>query len=264
MKATFGFKREQENDLVIKNYDKLVGDMLHFHSQIEVFLLREGEVEVFIGESRRIIKGGSVAISLSFEPHTYRTLTAVRSSIAFIPTYLCEEFVLAVKNKKASDPFVVDEEIYEKVCDCFSELSRGGINSVERIGYVGVMLGSLLSRMSFEERRESGDTSLTSRLLVYINENYKQRITADILASEFGYSSHYISTIFRSSFGIGIPGYLSTVRLKNALMLMHEGKMNVTECAYESGFSSIRTFYRAFNSEMGCSPLEYIKGMKRD
>lgn len=262
MRATFGFKREQKNELVIMNCKTLVGDALHFHSQIEVFLLHEGEVEVFIGEKRRVMKGGSVAIAVSYEPHTYRTLTDASSSIAFVPTYLCEEFVQAVKNKKPSDPFISDERVYRKVLSCFEELSRDGINAIERIGYVGVMLGTLLSDMSFEQRREVSDTSLTSRLLLYINENYKQRITADTLATEFGYSSHYISTLFRSSFGIGVQGYLSTVRLKNALMLMHEGSMNVTECALESGFGSIRTFYRAFESEMGCSPLEYLKGEK--
>lgn len=47
------------------------------------------------------------------------------------------------------------------------------------------------------------------------------------------------------------------VRLKNALMLMHEGKHTLTYCALESGFNSVRTFYRAFSEEFDCTPKEY-------
>ena len=52
--------------------------------------------------------------------------------------------------------------------------------------------------------------------------------------------------------------YLTIVRLKNALMLMYEKKHSITYCALESGFSSVRTFYRAFSEEFACSPKEYI------
>ena len=68
--------------------------------------------------------------------------------------------------------------------------------------------------------------------------------------------------MFRSAFGIGIGRYISTVRLKNALLLLEDKCSSVTEIALECGFGSIRTFYRAFEREFGCSPSEYIKGMK--
>jgi AraC-like DNA-binding protein len=42
-------------------------------------------------------------------------------------------------------------------------------------------------------------------------------------------------------------------------MLMREKRMSITDCAMESGFGSLRTFYRVFEEEFGCSPHEYLK-----
>ena len=33
---------------------------------------------------------------------------------------------------------------------------------------------------------------------------------------------------------------------------------SITECAFESGFQSLRTFYRAFEAEFGCSPRTFL------
>ena len=79
------------------------------------------------------------------------------------------------------------------------------------------------------------------------------------MATEFGYSKSYLSRFFKSSFGIGINRYISTIRLKNAIELMHEKKHSITYCALESGFGSMRTFYRDFLTEFGVSPKEYIQ-----
>ena len=41
-------------------------------------------------------------------------------------------------------------------------------------------------------------------------------------------------------------------------MLLKDEKNTHTFCALESGFNSVRTFYRAFKKEFGCAPQEYV------
>ena len=72
----------------------------------------------------------------------------------------------------------------------------------------------------------------------------------------------YNSRYFKNCFGIGLSRYITMVRLKNALMLMHEGKNTLTYCALESGFNSLRTFYRVFNEEFNSTPKEYINKLQ--
>ena len=88
---------------------------------------------------------------------------------------------------------------------------------------------------------------------------YEDGYSVEQIARAMGYSSNYLAERFRSNFHIGISHYINTVRLKNALTLMRENKHTITECALESGFSSLRTFYRVFTQELGCTPKEYLK-----
>ena len=67
---------------------------------------------------------------------------------------------------------------------------------------------------------------------------------------------------FKASFGITLGQYITTVKLRHALRMLREGKHDMTYCAMESGFSSMRTFYRSFRQEFGCSPKEYIAQLR--
>jgi AraC-like DNA-binding protein len=48
------------------------------------------------------------------------------------------------------------------------------------------------------------------------------------------------------------------LRLRESILLLQSGKRTVTEAAIESGFGSMRSFYRAFYTEFSCSPKEYL------
>ena len=116
-----------------------------------------------------------------------------------------------------------------------------------------------MDKLFLESTTEPSDPALSSRILFYVNENYKSGITPAQISAHFGYSQSYISRYFKNCFNITLIKYLTIIRLKNAIMLMREQKYSMTYCSLESGFSSMRTFYRAFYTEFGCSPKEYIK-----
>lgn len=258
MHPVFGINREMKNELFIYDYTDFKMRNFHFHSLVEIILVREGSVDVCIGEKNRVISSGEIAVAVPFEAHSFYSPDPVRATILFIPLFLCEEFVSAMKNKNLSDPFFVGEDA-KKMRECFDLLSAGGLERIEEIGYVYIILGSVLKNAKPKDSIDISDTDLGSKLLFYINENFKENIDLTKISSNFGYSSNYISKHFKSTFKIGIKQYISTVRLKNAVMLIRERKYSITECAFESGFSSVRSFYRAFYSEFKCSPREYLE-----
>ena len=215
-------------------------------------------MEVTVNSEQKILKAGEMSVALSYNPHAYRTPESSRSSVLIIPSYLCEEFILAVKDKQVVNPFVSNKEAVRKIKQCIAELVADEINDIKLIGYVYVILGIVMDNITFCETDTSLDPGLSSRLLFYINENYKSDLTLESIAMHFGMNPSYLSRYFKSSFHIGINQYLTIIRLKNTLMLMHENKHNITYCALESGFNSMRTFYRVFYNEFQCTPKEYL------
>ncbi len=259
MQATFHIKREQNRQFHIEHYNKM-GGALHFHSHIEILLVRRGAAEVCIGGEREVLRANEVAVVMSYEPHRFCSMGEDAAyTDMFIPTHLCPEFLEAVQNKRVHHPFLRDAETAARVFAAADELARQDLNHIERQGYIHIVLGTILKQLTFEPVRTPQDTDLPARMLFYINEHYKEEISPAVLAKALGYSADHLAKCFRACFHLGLGRYVNTVRLKNAVTLMREGKLSMTACALESGFPSLRTFYRVFSEEFGCAPREYLK-----
>ena len=64
--------------------------------------------------------------------------------------------------------------------------------------------------------------------------------------------------LFRQFAHANFNGYVNALRLEYALSLMHsQPEMPIKAVAYDAGFNSIRTFYRAFEKAYGKTPAEY-------
>ena len=175
---------------------------------------------------------------------------------------MCEKLYLALGTTRLSSPFVSSPERREGIIDYLSRLKASEGGSLARLGYVYMLLDLIEGELSAVGGGGSDDNELISRLLLYIHKNYDKDLTLSSIATEFGYHPSYISACFKSRLNIGISRYISIIRLKNAILLLHRKKHTVTEIALECGFASMRTFYRVFRSEFGCSPKEYLSEKK--
>ena len=92
MQAEFGLKRERQNRLYHCEYENDKG-AFHFHSQIELYFVDDGEMEVVVGNHQRTLTKGQMSVAFSFDPHAYKTSHQSRSSVLIIPPHMCEEFV---------------------------------------------------------------------------------------------------------------------------------------------------------------------------
>lgn len=258
MQLRYNIKREQENRVVVENYqnDKCI---LQFHSQIEIYLVDQGEMEMRVNGKCRMLKAGELSVALSYDSHSYRTPERSRSSLLQIPVNLCEDFASFVQGKRLVSPYITDRQVYEKIKLYHEALKSKDLNRLQQLGYIYVILGIIVENAAFETADKPVNYDLATKILFYINDHFGEGITPGSIAHHFGYNQSYISRYFKSCCGIPLVRYLTAVRLKNAIMLIHEGKHDISYCAAVSGFSSMRTFYRAFHEEFSCSPRAYLQ-----
>ena len=260
MQPYFHIRREQIRRLHIEHYRALTGSNLHFHSHLELMLINQGNANVWINDTTETLSEDEIAIIPSYATHMFQAPRGtVDCTDLFIPTFLCPDFMEIVANKQAVHPFIRNPKATKKIREALQELEREDLNPIEQTGYLHMILGTVLRHLSFENGGPDENVDLPARLLLYVNEHFKEELSTAQIARAMGYSSNYLSECFRACFHIGINRYINTVRLKNALTLMRENKHTITECAMESGFSSLRTFYRVFTQELGCTPREYLK-----
>lgn len=260
MQAEFHLKREQTNQLEYGRGHK-ANRSVHFHSQIEVYFVLEGKIEVWINDKHRVLGAGEMSVALSYDAHGYREVTPSRYAYLVIPTDLLHEFLPLFTERRTGDPFVNDPAVFEKTYNAFCELSPDA-GELSTRGYIYVILGTLLSRLPTERRHESQNPRSHARLLMYIGEHFREELSLTEVATAFGFHPSYLSRVFRETFGISFHRYVTMIRLREAILLLRDGQHSVTACAMESGFGSVRTFYRSFLDEFGCTPKEYLEGVR--
>ncbi len=259
MRPIFGIERELCKDIFYKECENDSGDF-HFHSHIEICMVDAGQTRVIIGSREKVLKAGDISIALSYDAHLYRPIEYAKTSVLIIPSHLCTEFTNFMENKKNIAPFISNPALSAELKLYFEKLKKGGHNEISARGYIYTILGLLVDTLKLVPADTAVAHSLTSGILEYIHKNFKSDISIKSIAHAFGYNQSYISRSFKAQFTIGLKKYVTLLRLKNAVSLMHQNK-DISYCAFESGFTSLRTFYNVFEAEFGCTPKEYIKSI---
>lgn len=78
-------------------------------------------------------------------------------------------------------------------------------------------------------------------------------------AKALGISKYYLSQLFATKLNSTLMTYLTSKRLDLAQKLLTTTDKSVTDIAFESGFSSSRTFFRCFQNKYHISPYKFKK-----
>ena len=258
MHAEFLLSRERNRRLEISEVKKRAYRP-HFHSHVEISAVLEGEMEVWINDRRRQMQAGEIAVAWSYDAHAYQSPKDSNSISIIIPLDYLGDALPMQGNRQGRENFFSDPALFRQILDMVYA-ARESKSELIRRGYVYVILGMLLEQIEPEEDEAAQtDATLTSRVLLYLNEHFHEPLTLSSVAGALGYNANYLSRLFRDTLRISFHQYLMLLRLREMVILMKKGGRTVTECAYESGFQSLRTFYRAFQEEFGCAPRDFFE-----
>ena len=96
--------------------------------------------------------------------------------------------------------------------------------------------------------------SAADRLLVSVARGYAGDVSVAGLAEAAGVHPTYAAKVFRESFGMPLWEYVTLLRVAHAVRLLTGSDWGVDRIAFESGFQSRSSFYRAFGRFTGRSP----------
>jgi|GEM_PF-1708201 AraC-type DNA-binding domain-containing proteins len=127
--------------------------------------------------------------------------------------------------------------------------------------FASLLLNSLLRTASATLPKSARDLTEEIPLIDHINQTINQRMTANLshatLAASLHCSVGHLRKRFRSTYGISLGDYITTLRLQRAKTLLLQSRLLVKEIAFECGFVSNSSFNRFFLRTLGCTPLDY-------
>jgi AraC-like DNA-binding protein len=264
--------------LAIYDNDETYPDMpTHWHDEFEVLYGIKGNTEVRIGEDVFIIEEGQVIIIPSKYIHSSNSFNKpfFFHAIVFNPDMLASILPDACKMNYI-DPIIehrinytlhltgkVDWEkhiiLYVKnIIRYYYEKPMG-----YELGIKGALNNIFFELISNNQVRRKPDRKKKSELerlkntIIYIQNNYSNKISVTKMADKCNMSSYYFCRFFKKVIGMSPFDYLNNYRIQEAAKLLKETNSSITVIAYEVGFNDSSYFSKIFHKYKRCTPSEY-------
>lgn len=248
---------------------------MHIHDCYEIYYSISGGKQFLIDNRFYQIQPGDIFFINQYESHH---LTQINQEIH-------ERIVLSVSPEylKRISTHLTD------LNRCFFYRPRGGhklsltpeeqklfLHHIHKICSTGVFGEDLMEQSSFvvlmvflnqlfqlnqlqEMKRElSVSHEQVDRILTYINQNIRQRLTIENLSAHFYLSASYLCRIFKMATGTTINQYITAKRITIAKSLLIQG-YTVNEACDACGFHDYSNFLKAFTKAVGISPKKYAR-----
>ena len=135
----------------------------------------------------------------------------------------------------------------------------GGAYSFEMLSaYMKAVITALVySKHSTNDETETID--LVQDLIRYIQSNYQNNLSNEVIAEEFHFHSSYLGRIFKQHTGSSIHQFLIDYRLNIAKELLRSQNSSIQSIALSVGFHDTHHFVKYFKKAVGKTPTEYRK-----
>ncbi len=95
------------------------------------------------------------------------------------------------------------------------------------------------------------------RVKAYVEEHLDEDLSLSTLARIAGMDIAYFSRFFHAKTGVRFTEWVALLRVRRAIALMNTENQAITDIASQVGFTSLRTFERAFKRHTSMTPRAY-------
>lgn len=257
-------------------------DRLHYHPEIQLTLIKQGEGTLVIGNHidrfgpyDLLLLGDNLAHVLRNHPDYYLIDTPLRSvaySLFFRKDELAKTlFSLpelhhisqlldeakhgvrlrfdgpnALTNRLESLPQLRPFEQLMVLLDTLDQLAANPAREV-------------LSTMSYERPRRPDDHHRLDEVFSYVLEKYASPITLEEIADVANLTPGAFCRFFKLHTRKTFFQLLNEVRVEHACRMLHELEQPISQIAFSCGYGNLSNFNRQFKSITGMTPGDYIK-----
>lgn len=239
----------------------------HFHSEIEVVFMLKGQTMTSVNYSQHLLNEGELLIAFPNQVHFYNDLTPKidASLLIFSPT-MCPDFTAQLNEYLPENPvisFAKSPELYDfMLLIAKNDREKPRHHHAVIRALINAFVGTALQQLKLKERSNL-DIETTGQIVKYCVDHFREDISLETISEALHISKYHISHIFTKEIKIGFNQFINTLRVNDACEKLVRGE-SITDSAFNSGFSSIRSFNRAFLNIRQMTPREYIATYKEN
>ena len=225
----------------VRPHTRFVHFPKHTHNYIEVIYMCQGRTTHIINGTEVILEAGDL-LFLN-QNAVQEILPAGRDDIAVnfivLPEFLDTAFSMMGDEENQLRDFLV-----------------GALSGRDTMGLLFLQLLNCMDKM--ESGGSKYDTEIAAAVLSYINDHYKKGTLSE-LAAQMGYDVYWLSREIRRRTGKTYKELLQEKRMQQAVYMLTNSAVPVTDIIESVGYDNTSYFYRIFREKYGMSPKEYRK-----
>lgn len=253
----------------------------HYHKTYEIYYLLSGEKYYFIKDKTFLVKPGDIVLVNSLDLHrtsavknhsSERLLVRIDesfianiiSSYKDIDLFSCfkkDIRVLRLSNNLSNNfqsylyKMLALYDKYKKQCSSYNEFYMR-IMAIDLL----IMVNDLLDANQYQLiDHPSVMHKKISEIVTFMNSNYKNNISLDLISNKFYISKYYFVRLFKEIIGMTFVEYLNVIRLKEAENLLFKTDLSISMISDRVGFCDSSYFCKVFKKYYKYSPSEYRK-----
>lgn len=247
----------------------------HYENVYQILFLINGRIRYQVGDKEYEVSKGGMIVLNTLEEHTLKVLEYPyeRYIIQIRPDFFQQEVkypeVIAVFIKRPADfshLLRVAEPIWNYLYDIIKEMER---EYREKKKYWELYVGADLRRMFITIFRECADVlsimkigtgvTVAYNVMNYLNHHFTENVTVDSVAGALFLNKDYISHVFKEETGFSLIGYVISLRINQAKLLLSETNRSVTDIATACGYTDFAYFSKQFKQHTKLSPSQFRK-----
>lgn len=241
----------------------------HWHRSLELSYVKKGVLNVRIGKNERVYQDDELFLINSGEIHEVVGHPVEDFEvICFIISYdYLEKLLPNIDNMRFS--FDMSDEQKPELKELMTKIVTI-YHAKEPYGYLNIQayvieIISMLCKYYQTENIQSHSQKhmkmqkLHKDILSYIHAHYAEKLTLEILATNFHFSREHFSRIFSETFGKSFLSYLNEYRLYCAFPDIVNSRKTIEMISVMHGFPSSRALIKQFRDTYHETPMQYRK-----
>lgn len=244
---------------------------LHGHEDLEIGILLNGSVTLFIDQGQHQLRTGDIYIINRYQVHSFLNASDCTQILAF---QLRTDFYrkidpqlgfLFLEGNIIRSGFLYKNLYQQLFCCAEYYFTRPLHYELKCSSLLFELLYEILtnSHYLFFDAREATITQNNSlrlnRITDYMNEHHSENISLQDIADLENITPYHASHFIKKMLGISFQEYLNNIRFEHALLLIEKSDLTILDICLETGFSSSRYLNQMFEKMFGCTTKEYLK-----
>ncbi len=228
---------------------------VHINSDTEFVYVESGSLKLEYEQTDIVLEPGSMAHIMPYHLHGFNAEQGAQIWVIMFPYSIADEFL---KNYGSCDfSSIVFKPSSELITYLKTVYTNPYHDPFMQTGLYNCLVSEYTSSVSFFKRQNTRVSTVQNIMKYLLRSVYSaDDVSVEMIAKEVGETPQNVRNILKKYIGISLSEFITNLRLQRALTLLHDTDLSITEIAYQSGFSSIRTFNRNFKRVYKSSPKE--------